>query len=376
MEERRIKDVEKISWFGYQGLIFTLVKSIVITIGSYIMYTNSQTDTHIASIIGFAISFIPVIIFLGISNNKYNMNIIDLNKKIFGNVFGNILNVIINISFIFLGALLLYSISQYIEIQYIPNTSALYVKIMLMLPVIYAATKSIATICRINEVIIFINLTSFILAFSGLIAEFDFSKLFPFLDNSLSSIIYSAVIFALSISMPLFLMTIIPQDKVYKNKFSYKKIILFYTISVCIVMFIIIATILIFGIDIINIYRYPIFMSLRKFSLFTIIERVEKLLALQFIVDVIVYLILTIYFVVNTIQKNIKINNKEGILSGVVGVAIILLATFGFKDTIEVNQILLNKFVYVLGIGVFAPMIITFIGTIIDKNVRKNTNYK
>ena len=304
------------------------------------------------------------------------MNIIDLNKKIFGNVFGNILNVIINISFIFLGALLLYSISQYIEIQYIPNTSALYVKIMLMLPVIYAATKSIATICRINEVIIFINLTSFILAFSGLIAEFDFSKLFPFLDNSLSSIIYSAVIFALSISMPLFLMTIIPQDKVYKNKFSYKKIILFYTISVCIVMFIIIATILIFGIDIINIYRYPIFMSLRKFSLFTIIERVEKLLALQFIVDVIVYLILTIYFVVNTIQKNIKINNKEGILSGVVGVAIILLATFGFKDTIEVNQILLNKFVYVLGIGVFAPMIITFIGTIIDKNVRKNTNYK
>ena len=366
MEERRIKDIEKISWFGYQSFIFTLVKSLVITIGSYIMYTKAQVDTHVSTIIGFIISFVPLIIFLGISNNKYNLNIIDLNIKLFGKFFGNILNIIVNLVFIFLGSLILYSISQYIGIQYIPNTSLLYVKIMLMSPVIYAATKSIASICRISQVILFLNLASFIIAFSGIFAEFDFSNLLPIFENNVSSIMYSALVFATSIIAPLFLLTIIPQNKVYKREYSNKKMIIFYSVSVLIVTFIIVATISIFGIDIIKIYRYPIFMSLRKFSLFTIIERVEKLLALQFIVDIIVYLILTIYFVTNSIEKRINKNNKESILSFIIGI-ILILTTFLFKDTIKVNQFLISNFAYILGIGIILPMTITYVGVLIDK---------
>ena len=368
MEERRIKDIEKISWFGYQSFIFTLVKSLVITIGSYIMYTSAQIDTHVSTIIGFIISFVPLTIFLGISNNKYNLNIIDLNVKLFGNFFGNILNIALNIVFIFLASLILYSISQYIDIQYIPNTSSLYVKIMLMLPVVYAATKSIASICRISQVILFLNLASFIMAFSGLLAEFNFSNLLPIFENSTSSIIHGALVFATSITAPLFLMTIIPQDKVYKKKFSNKKMILFYTVSVLIVIFIIVATISIFGINIVKIYRYPIFMSLRKFSLFTIIERVEKLLALQFIIDIIVYLILTIYFVNNSIEKIMKIQNKENVFSCIIGVLIVLLATYLFKDTIKVNLLLIKYFAYILGGGIILPMAITYIGSLIDKH--------
>ena len=45
----------------------------------------------------------------------------------------------------------------------------------------------------------------------GYVNDWSFGK------NNISSIIYSGIVFALSISMPLFLMTIIPQDKVYKN---------------------------------------------------------------------------------------------------------------------------------------------------------------
>ena len=367
MEEHSIKDVEKITWFGYQSLIFTLVKSIVITIGSYIMYTYSKVDTHISLVIGLIFAFIPLLIFLKISNNRYNLNIIDLNCKLFGKAFGTLLNVIINVSFLFLGALLLYSISQYIDIQYIPNTSSLYVRIMLMLPVVYGATKSIATICRINEVVLFINLTSVIIAFSGLIAEFDFNRIFPIFENSISSIIYSSLVFALTITVPLFLMTIIPQDKVFKKKYDNKKVILMFLISALIVIFIILATMLVFGIDIISIYRYPIFMALRKFSLFTIIERVEKLMTLQFIIDVIMYLILTIYFLNNTIEKIFKVKGKEGFLSCIIGIVIIVIGVVFFKDAIKINQFLLNKLIYFLSIAIFLPMCITYIGTLFDK---------
>ena len=208
MEQVSNEDVERVTWFGYQSLIFSLIRALTISIGSYIMFNISQVDTNISTIFGFIMSLIPFAIFISISKNRYNLDIINLNIKLFGKVIGNILNFVLNIVFIFLGSMILYVISQYIDIQYIPNTSSLYVKLLIILPVIYAATKSISTITRISQIILFCNLTIFILSVIGLAPEFDFNNLLPIFDKDIKSILFSSLIFALSISSPLFLMTI------------------------------------------------------------------------------------------------------------------------------------------------------------------------
>lgn len=360
------ENMEKITWFGYQSFILCLVRALSITVGTYIMFTISQIDTHISTILGFIIALIPFCIFLTISKNKYELDIINLNVKLFGKVIGNILNIILNIVFLFLGTLLLYNISQYINIQYIPNTPSLYVKILIIMPVIYAATKSISTITRISQVVLFINLTLFVLSITGLIEEFNFSNLLPVFEQDISSIIYSALIFAVSISAPLFLMTIIPQNRVVKKKYSKKKMLVFFSISVLVLIIIVVTTILILGIDIINIYRYPVFMALRKFSMFTIIERVERFLSLQFIIDVIMYLILTFHFITTTLNRSVKLKQHKNILEYAVGIVLLLITTYLFKDSVRTDKIVNDIYIYVLSFGILLPMFITCIGLVID----------
>lgn len=376
MEEFNItsKDVDKVSWFGYQSFIFTLVRSLTISIATYIMFKISQIETHLSTLIGIFISFIPFIIFLIISSNKYNLDIIDLNIKIFGKVFGNILNFIINITFIFLASLVLYNISQYVDIQYIPNTSTIYVKILILMPVIYAATKSISTISRISQVILFANLGIFILGITGLISEYKVNNILPIIDYSITknSLLHSSIIFGISLISPVFLMTIIPQSKVEKKKYNFKKMWGMYIFSVLLVTVIIISTIFILGIDIINIYKYPIFMALRHFSLFTIIERIERFLSIQFIIDIILYLILSFYFISKSISKiiskKIPVNKTQNILPYIIGLITLVLSVVVFKESLTSDRIINHYFTYILCFGIILPMTITGIGVVIDKS--------
>ena len=369
------QEVERVSWFGYQSFIFSLVRALTIGIGTYIIFSTSQVDTDISVVIGLIIALIPLGMFIGISKNRYQLDIVDLNVKFFGKIFGNVLNFILNIVFLFLGSIVLYAVSQYIDIQYIPNTTSIYVKMLIMMPIVYAATKSIATIARISQVVLFVNLGIFLLSVIGLTTEFDIDNLFPMFYEDIGSIIYSGVVFALSISAPIFLMTIIPQSKVTKEKYSSKKIIMFFLFSALIVITIIVTTILILGIDIINIYRYPIFMALRQFSFFTIIGRLERFLSLQFLNDIFIYLILTIHFVSASITKVIKAKNNENIFAYIIGAIILLIATLIFSDSIKVNNFITKFYVYLLGIGIILPMFFTYIATVID-NIKYHITLK
>lgn len=372
------QDIERISFFGYQSFIFTLVRALTISIGSYLMFKISQVDTHISTLIGFLIALIPFAMFMTISKNKDKLDILDLNTKLFGKLFGNILNIILNVVFLFLGALILYVITQYIDIQYIPDTSSIYVKILIMMPVIYAATKNIATIARISQMVLFINLGIFVLSLFGLVSEFSYYNLLPVFSMDIKSVLHSSLIFALSISTPIFLMTIIPQNKVVKKEYSKKKVLTFFTLSVLSLAIVIVTTILILGIDVINIYRYPIYMALRQFSIFTIIERLERFLSLQFLADVMIYLILTVYFVSVGLKRVIKIKKKENYFSIFVGIVILLLAIFIFKDTVMVNKLIEDYYMYILLFGILVPVSITYIGVLVDnvKSKLSNKEYK
>lgn len=372
------QDIERISFFGYQSFIFTLVRALTISIGSYLMFKISQVDTHISTLIGFLIALIPFAMFMTISKNKDKLDILDLNTKLFGKFFGNILNMILNVVFAFLGILILDVITQYIDIQYIPDTSSIYVKILIMMPVIYAATKNIATIARISQMVLFINLGIFVLSLFGLVSEFSYYNLLPVFSMDIKSVLHSSLIFALSISTPIFLMTIIPQNKVVKKEYSKKKVLTFFTLSVLSLAIVIVTTILILGIDVINIYRYPIYMALRQFSIFTIIERLERFLSLQFLADVMIYLILTVYFVSVGLKRVIKIKKKENYFSIFVGIVILLLAIFIFKDTVMVNKLIEDYYMYILLFGILVPVSITYIGVLVDnvKSKLSNKEYK
>lgn len=363
------KYVQKVTLNSLCSFLFTLVRVEAIIISSYIIFSKSQTNTTICIILGTILSFFFFYIFIKIKDNKYEEDIINLNIKLFGKLFGNILNVIINISYFILANLLLYNVCKYIDIQYLPNSTSLYIKILLLMPVVYTATKNIATISRVSQVIFLFNLFLFIIGILGISDEFKILNIFPLLDNKidLKLNIYSILLYAISIAAPIFLLTIIPNRLIEKDNKYLKHIFKMYLLSTFMVAAIIIATILILGIDIINIYKFPIFMALRHFSAFTIIERVERILSIQFIVDVILFLIITIYFLTTSLNKIFKLKKIKNSLTYIISILTLIVSCLFFKNGSFIDLIVNKYFIYFLGFGIILPFFITFLGIIFHK---------
>lgn len=368
-------DVEKkVSWFGYKSIIFNLLKALTLGMSTYLMFSISQVDTYIAALLGLFVGIIPFFMIMYISDNKNGEDIIDLNIRLFGKIFGNILNIILNIVFIFLSVLVLFNLSQFIGTQYIPDTSPVYIKLLILLAVMYTSSKGLSTIAKVNQFIAYTTLGLFLLSICGLISKVNISNILPICANGSMPIIKSTIIYAISSIAPLFLITIIPKKNIDGNKYSKKGFLIFYIISSLIVVFIIFFTIAIQGINLINIYRFPEYVVLREFSLFTIIERVEKTLSLEFVFNVIMFMIFSFYFVIESIKKVMKNKKDKSYLSWIIGIICLIITSNIFKNELALNVFISKYLMYILIIGIFIPIIITFIGVIIDNHSKKSTS--
>lgn len=370
-------DMEKnISFFGYQSIIFNLVKSCSLGLSTYIMFSISKVDSYIAALLGVFFGIIPFLIITYITNNKNEEDIIDLNNRLFGKVIGNILNFILNISFLVLSAVVLFNVSQFIETEYIPDTSPIYVKLLILLAVVYTASKGLSTIVKVNQFIMFINLGMFIISMAGLTEKIDLYNVLPVLENGISPVLKSSVFYALSTVLPLAVMTIIPKKNISKEKYSLKSILLFYILSSLIVVLVIFTTTAIQGYDLLSIYRFPEYVVLREFSMFTIIERIEKTLSLQFLFNVIMFMIFAFYFIIESIKKFMKNNKDKSYLSWIIGVICLFIASNLFSNELILNSFIRKYLFVLLVVGILVPVIITFIGVVIEniKLKKKNKN--
>ena len=363
----------KISTWGYSSFIITLTKSGFLGMGSYIMFKMSNIDTYIAAIIGFIIGFIPLLLFIFIVKNSENQDILDLNITIFGKKIGTILNIILNSLVFFMGAIILYSTSEFICIQYMPDTAINYIRILLLVPIVYAASKNINVIAKISQIIFIINLVIFILTVFGLFGSLDIENMFPILENGITSSIKSAIIYAIFATFPIFMLLIIPQSKVMQEKHMTRKIFFMYILSNIMLIIILFTTILILGKELIPLFRYPEYIALKRFELFTIIERLENTLSLQFIFNAAIYLILSFHFVVLSLKKVFKSNQKENLFPYIIGIIVFVLSNFMFKSSSQATEFIEKYIPYVLS-SIYVLVIILVIALVIRK-IKKSKIY-
>lgn len=371
--QENYNDVEKqVSFFGYENIIFNIIKSVTLGMATYLMFSISKVDTYIAAILGCIFGIIPFFGLMYICNNRNGEDIIDLNKRLFGKIFGNVLNVILNVTFLLLSALVLFNVSQFIDTQYIPDTSPIYVKLLILLAVCYSASKGLSTITKVNQIVAFINLGMFILSIFGMASEVDISNVMPVLKDGSMPVIKSALIYMISSIAPLFLITIVSKNSICDKKYSYKSFLLFYIFSSLIIAVVIFSTISIQGIELVNLYRYPEYVALREFSLFTIIERIERTLSLQFVFNVIMFMVYSFYFVIESIKKMSNSKKDKSYLSWIIGALSLLIASNLFENEMDLNIFISKYLIIILLLGIFLPMAITFIGVVIDNIKNKN----
>ena len=300
--------MKKINSLEYNTLIWFLTRATFIEITAEILLNTAHQDSWISIIIAIVFGIIPFFLYSYLKNKFPDKNIITLNKEKFGK-FGTFLNLILIASTLIFTICSFWIVVNFIDSQYLYRTPTIMIIIILILPVIYTIIKDFHIFSKVSLIMFYISLFFIIIILTGLISNIDINNIKPILNNSPNNILYGTFCFIGFNILPLFLLNIIPQNKI-KN-YSPKKSFVFYLISSLSLLNVMFLTISIFGIHLSELYNYPSFHLLKRVSVLDIIDRVESILSLEWFLALFVQIITALFFHQRSLKRNLQTKRKN-----------------------------------------------------------------
>lgn len=369
-------NTEKIYSTGFASLIANLISAAFFGIGTYKIFAECNNDAYIAAIIGIIASILPLTMLIFINKNSKGLDIIDLNINLLGKFFGNILNIVLNVTYFFITVVIFYNITEFLSIYYLPDTSIIYIQLMLLVVITFASGKNMVVISKISQLVFIINMIFFLTCQLGIFEGFNLERIYPVMQNGINPVVKGSLMYFLLAAFPIFLVTIIPSYKLEYDKNSTKKISIFYFLAHLVLLVIIFTTILTLGKELILIYRYPEYYGLKTFSLFKILERLENTLSLQFIFTMFIFIVMCFKFITISVGKIVKLKNIDKIFPYVLSILLVILVNKFFENLNQSKSIALDSFDKIAGAGILIPMLITTVKILIDKQVEKSKKTK
>lgn len=304
----------KITQFQYLVMTFFLLNSFIPLIGYHMITKINSTTSLISIIIGFFLITIFIYLIKNIFYYKSNLTIIE---KI-DNIFPKTKYIFLVIILIIIVTSLLYSLNNlvtFINYYILKNVSLIVITFSFLVTVYYALTKNIDTIFRLAEICFYIYIFIFIISILGVSKYVNLYNVKPLLASPINNTITSSFIYLLSSVIPLFLLGIIPLNKVNKTKksdFTLMRATRLSSILIFINLFSIITTL---GIELVNIYENPDIILYKKISFLNILERLETTLAFNNILNSFFFILIGIYFLKELIINIFKIKKEKEKLS-------------------------------------------------------------
>ncbi len=356
---------EKINNIEFSSTLFLILFSCTLGIAPYITIKIAGIDSYIGSIIGSIIGLIPLFIFIYIFNYEIDKPIYQKTKIIFGNTLGTIINIFLTILYFILAITILFNTSNFIISQYLTDTPIKLVIIILSLTAYHTSNKGITTISKISLIYTLIIIILFIMATIGLIPEIELDNLKPVLEYGIKNPIIAGMTYSLVLTIPISSLLIIPKKGIENYYKTTKYIIITYLVTTIMIIFMSLVACACLGRYLISMYQYPVYITLKKISIFGFIDRIENFLSIEWILSTFVAFTLPII----NIQSNInKKNNK--IINLIIIIIIIIATMILFKNNTSFNHYLDSIYPYILLI-ILIIYIIIFITIIIKKGIKK-----
>lgn len=350
--------MKKITSLEYNTLLWFLTRATFIEITAEILLNNAHQDSWISILIAIIIGILPFLLYSYLKNKYPDKNIIQINKEKLGK-FGTILNIILIAGTFIFTICSFWIIVHFIDSQYLYRTPTIMIIIILILPVIYTIIKDFHIFSKVNLIMFYISLFFILVILSGLISNINIDNIKPILNNNPKNILYGTFCFIGFNILPIFLLTIIPKNKI--TNYSPKKSFIFYIISGLSLLNVMFLTISIFGIHLSELYNYPSFHLLKRVSVLDMIDRVESILSLEWFLALFVQIMISLFFIKEalkeTFQTKEKTNNITMIIVCIITASISFLI-FTTKGT-EIAYFQ-NILIYLLYIIYFIIPLITF----------------
>lgn len=356
----------KISSLQFSTLMIFPILSLFSGIGLYDIVKIANIDSYISPIISTLIGILILLIFIYILNYKKELSLPEKNIQLFGPIFGNIINYMINILILFVGIVIIYSISNFIVSQFLAETPIYIILILFGIIIIYSVTKGIEVIARTGIVFFIIIIILTIISTFGLIPFFDTSNIKPILENGIKPPIEGGMILTLTNIVPIIIMLIVPKNKIVKNEKLPKYLIIAFLISMLFIFLATLLTVDVLGIHLLKIFPHPEYIVLKKISILGFIDRIENIIYIKWLLNDFISLALVVYYISNSIKRK----NKQKIIPIIVTIIILLFSQILFKDNTEFKWFVLNIYPY-LNLLLLLILIIISINIIIKRRIEK-----
>ena len=324
----------KINCLQFSAFITFFITSSLIGISVNNVTSIAKNNSYISVIISYFIGLVFMFLFMYLF--KQNRKITDLTRYIFGRVFGNIINILLLLPIMIIGICEMYNICNFIVSQFLSETSIAIIYIVFSLVILYGVYKGIETISRVNLILCCFSLILFIINVLGLVKQFNFDNLLPFMQDGIMPIIDGSFIFSLCSVVPIFLLLTISKENITDNKKINKYIIIFYSVGMILSLIHITFTVSILGTNLTNIYQYPEYMLLKKISFFNFLNRLENVIAVHWIYRYFSLISILLIFVRNLVKEN---TNSKVIPT------ITLILIIGFDALLFKNNTIFNNFI-------------------------------
>lgn len=356
---------KKINSLQFGIIIFFFIFASQIGIGINFITYQTGKDAVISVILSYIIGFIPLIIFIYLFNHK--KNIIELINNVFGKFFGRIINYILLIPILVICACYLNSISNFLVSQFLTETPVYIIYISISIVIIYAVYKGIESVSRTALVLSVVSFLFLFISVIGLIPCVKLDNFLPILENGIGSDISYSVLFVLSSIIPCFILLFLSKDNINDKKNITKSVIISYSLGMFVALIGSFFTIGTLGVYLTKIYQYPEYMMLKKISFFNFFNRIENLIAIQWLYLNLLVIVMSIFYV----KKLTKRNDKNVCISFISMIIIFLFCKFVFKNNTIFVNFTQNIYPY-FNLGYFIIMLI--ISLIIFVKEKKSRN--
>lgn len=358
---------QRIRMLEYNSIQYFLIRSCFVGVAVNNVLHLARQDSWISYLIAFAVGFLPLLIYLYIINKYPNHSIFDISVHIFGKVVGEIINVIFFLFFAGYCILKLWNLSSFVGSQYLYRTPTYFITIMFLIVILYALNKGLRVIARTCLILFYLSIFLYVFSAVGLFGQIHYDNVLPIFEHGIGPVL-KGVNQAVSYNvLPLFLLMIVPKERVADKKHFNRNVIIFYMVTM-LMLFIIIFTVQnVFGIHFALLYQYPEYHILKMVTVVGFIERVEVVLSFQWVLDMLLALIFAFYLVTEYIYRLFKIQNKK-VQSGItflVCFVSFIASLYVLQSNTQGNELYLHymppiRYIVLLGIPIMMVVISKF----------------
>lgn len=281
--------MNKVHISGYGSILYFIYRSTFITLLLPFL-VSFNTDSIWIVILGSIFGYFLLSFYLKIAQkNKYDNIIVGIDKKVFKGI-GFILNTLLAIGILYFFILLFTKLTIFTGTEYLKGTPTILISLLFLFIIIYIGRKDIETVSRASLIFFMVSFILLIVKFSGLWNQLDFSNLLPIFTHKPTSLLVGSLKYASIGILPLFLILLINPKDITPTKRIKQKTKWFYILTSSILFINVLLILTVLGPELLSLYNYPEVHLLRNIKLLGFMDRLEPLLSIQWIIDMVICL--------------------------------------------------------------------------------------